>query len=352
MATKKSRFREEAGADDLTNRTEQSYNTREASGKYNDYFTDDMPLSKWVCTEAGHILDVIPFLAGDNHPNVAPGKATHNVDVFVHFGIGVTESAYLCPARMGKGKCPICEFQAELKKQKNYDEEYVKSFNAKRRVVYNVCVYDTHKDEDAGVMIWEASHHLSEKNIMAIARNNRTGAFVKWADPDDGKTIEFARVGKGKSTNYEGFKFTDRDEPISDETLDDAIAIDDYLKYLTYEELVDVMGNMEIEKEEPLKEEAEDQATERTPSRQGRTSRVPKDDAPPATSTTQEDPPQRRSRHQEPDPETNATEEKGVDTEALPTRRLRRSAPETKEEPKTDSAETGTTLTRRQRRPR
>jgi len=342
MAKQKSRFRQEAGADDLTERTEQSYNTREASGKYNDYFTDDMPLTKWMCTEAGHILDVIPFIAGDNHPNVAPGKATHNVDVFVHFGIGVTESAYLCPARMGKGKCPICEYQAELKKQKNYDEEYVKSFNAKRRVVYNVCVYDTHKDEDAGVMIWEASHHLSEKNIMAIARNNRTGAFVKWADPDNGKTVEFAREGKGKSTNYVGFKFTDREEPISDETLDEAIAIDDYLKYLTYEELADVLGNPSVEAEAPLEETYEEASNppERS-ARSGRTSRV-RDDKP-ETKEPEDAPSTRRSRRSEPD---NGTEE-----EAPPTRRSRRSTPENKqEEAPAEKAETGTTLSRRRRR--
>lgn len=341
MATKKSRFRQEAGADDLTERTEQSYNTREASGKYNDYFTDDMPLTKWMCTEAGHILDVIPFLAGDNHPNVAPGKATHNVDVFVHFGIGVTESAYLCPARMGKGKCPICEYQAELKKQKNYDEEYVKSFNAKRRVVYNVCVYDTHKDEDAGVMIWEASHHLSEKNIMAIARNNRTGAFVKWADPDNGKTVEFAREGKGKGTNYVGFKFTDREEPITDEILDEAIAIDDYLKYLTYEELVDVLGNPSVETEELLeKEQTYEEASDPPPARTGRTSRV-RDNKP----EDKEEAPARRSRRSEPEP----VQEK---EEAPPVRRSRRSTPGNKkaEAPKEEKAETGTTLSRRRRR--
>jgi hypothetical protein len=344
MAQKKSRFRQEAGAaDDLTERTEQSYNTRESSGKYNDYFTDDMPLTKWQCTEAGHILDVIPFIAGDNHPNVGPGKATHNVDVYVHFGIGVTESAYLCPARMGRGKCPICEFQAELKKQKNYDEEYVKSFNAKRRVVYNVCVYDTHKDEDAGVMLWEASHHLSEKNIMAIARNNRTGAFVKWADPDDGMTIEFARKGKGKNTDYEGFKFTVRDEPITDETLDDAIAIDDYLKYLTYEELAEVLGDPGGGEEAPL-EETYEEATDRKPSREGRTSRVRNEDPP---ENKKEEPASRRSKRTEPEPDPepdNGTEEDP------PKRRSRRSTPENKQAEAGDKAETGTTLSRRRRR--
>jgi len=332
MAKKKSRFRQEAGENDLIQRTEQSYNTREASGKYNDYFTDDMPLQKWVCNEAGHILDVIPFIAGPNHPNVAEGKATHNVDVFVHFGIGVTESAFLCPARMGRGKCPICEFQAELKKQKNYDEEYVKSFNAKRRVVYNVCVYDTNKDEDAGVMIWEASHHLSEKNIMAIARNNRTGAFVKWADPDEGKTIEFAREGKGKSTSYVGFKFIDREAPITDEVLDNAIQIDEYLKYLSYDELKEVMGDPGKGEEALEEEENYEEVNERTPRRKKKEEK--EEEAP------------RRGRSIP----KNEEEEEEEEEEEAPRRRGRRSPPKEEEEnqeEQEEEQETGTRLRRR-----
>ena len=331
---KRSKFREMASEEDLTARTEQSYNSRESSGKYNDYFTDDMPLQKWMCNEDSHILDIIPWIAGPNHPNVAEGKPTHNVDIFVHFGIGVTESAYICPARMGTGKCPICEFQAELKKKKNYDEEYVKGFNAKRRVVYNILCYDTPKDEDAGLMIWEASHHLSEKNIMAIARNNRTGSFIKWASPDTGKTIEFQREGKGRNTTYIGFKFTDRTDrkgnpvEISDEILDEAINIEDYLDIKTYEELVEILGDPSEEQEEtplPEKEETYSEVEKRTPRRQV-------------------------IKESEKEPEKEPESEKEPEKEERPQRRSRRVTREvTREE---TQEETGTTLKRRSRRTR
>jgi len=329
MAKKKSRFRSEVGKDDLTNRTEQSYNTMESSGKYNDYFTDDMPLKKWYCNEGDHAVDIIPFIAGDNHPNVAPGKGTHNVDIFVHFGIGVTESSYICPARMGMGKCPICEYQSELRKQPNYDEKLVRSLNAKRRVVYNVLVYDTPADENEGVMIWEASHHLSEKNIMAISRNKRDGGWVDWASPDIGKTVEFERKGKGITTDYKGFVFRDRREPISDETLDDTIDISEYLDFKTYEELVEILGDTTITTDEPLEdEETYEEVVERTPRRSVR-----------QTSRTEK----------EPEPE------KEVEKEEDPAPRSRRSSrrssrSEAKEESKEEKAETGTSLRRRSRR--
>ena len=338
MAKSKSRFREQATEEDLLERTEQSYNNREQSGKFNDYLTDDMPLTKWKCTEGGHILDVIPFIAGDKHPNVAEGKPTHNVDLYVHFGIGVTESSYICPARMGTGPCPICEYQAELKKLKGIDEEFIKGFNAKRRVLYNIVCYDTPKDEAEGVQLWEASHHLSEKKIMAVAKNNRTGSFIKWASPDVGKTIEFSREGKSKNTSYEGLKFTDRDAPITDDDLDDAIAIDQFLDFKTYDELKDALGNVELPGEDkPLEESYEDSGTPTAEKRTPRTQRTP--------------------RTEKADPEPNEIKEiVEPDKEEAPVRRGRRNRgaePEKTEEPgKTEepATDTGTTIRRRGRR--
>lgn len=90
-------------------------------------------------------------------------------------------------------------------------------------------------------MWWESSYHLSEKNIVAIAKNNRTGEFIPFADPDEGKTIEFTREGKGVTTDYTGFKFVDR-EPIPDEVLDQAVCLDDYIQILSYDELKSVLG--------------------------------------------------------------------------------------------------------------
>ena len=338
MAKKKSRFREMATDDDLTKRTEQSYNNRESSGKYNDYFTDDMPLQKWYCGEGDHSVDVIPWIATAAHPNVKENKPTHNIDIFVHFGIGVTESAYICPARMGIGKCPICEFQAELKKRKDYDEDYVKSFNAKRRVVYNVLVYDTPKDEDAGMMLWEASHHLSEKNIMAIARNKRSGGFVKWTSPDVGKTVDFTREGKGKGTKYIGFTFVDREDAqgnqvvITDDILDETIEIEKYLDIKTYDELVEILGDVDVPENEPLpEEESYEEAVERTPRRGSR----------------------RGTQNVDEEKQEEKQEEK-TEVEEKPQRRSRRTRtkePEEKEKQE-EETETGTTLKRRGRRRR
>lgn len=241
MAEKKvSRFRQLSATvgSDLTKRVEESYATKDDNGKYRSYIKNDIPLKKWTCDEGEHIIDIIPFITEENNINGLPAdRFAHKIEVFVHFGIGMNENAYLCPSQTLGLPCPICEFRAQMKKQEDYDEKMYKELNAKRRVVYNLCVYDTTKTTQEDTMYWEASYHLAEAKIAAIAKNNRTGEFTPFADPDRGKTIEFARKGKGVLTDYVGFKFVDRQEPITDETLDKAVDFSKWIEIPTYEEL-------------------------------------------------------------------------------------------------------------------
>ncbi len=241
MAKKVSKFRQKVGKEDLAQRTKEAYETKDDSGKFQSYISSSIPLKQWKCDEGDHVIDIIPFLTGENNPNgLAPDVGAQKVEVYAHFGIGINENSYVCPAMTFPNqnkRCPICEYRMELRKSDDYDEEEFKSLAPKKRVVYQIVCYDTEKEEAKGVQFWETSHHLAEKNIAAIAKNNRTGEFVKYADPDDGKTIEFTRKGKGITTSYEGFKFTERPEPISDEILDMGVSLDDYIEVKSFKEL-------------------------------------------------------------------------------------------------------------------
>jgi len=237
---KVSRFRAAAGAaDDLVKRTKESYNSKDSSGKFELYISKDIPIPQWKCKEGDHILDILPWMAGPNHPTT-PNKGTYLLDVWVHKKVGVSESDYLCLSRNYGKPCPICEDLANLKKARTYDEQYVKDMSPKRRVVYCIQVYDSAKEEEAGPYWWEASHFLSEKNIVAIAKNRRTGGYIPFSNPDTGKTVEFTREGSGATnTKYAGFKFTDRDYVISDDLLDKVPPLEDYLIVLDYEDLAE-----------------------------------------------------------------------------------------------------------------
>lgn len=237
-----SRFRKTVGQGDLKKRTEESYNSKDDSGKFRGYIKSSIPIKQWKCDEGDHVIDILPWLAGKNNPNgLEENDGTHKVEVFAHYGIGVNENSYVCPQLTIGKPCPICEYRNAMKKEDNYDEDAFKALNAKRRVIYQVCVFDTPKTEAAGVMYWDASFHLAEKNIVALAKNNRTGEFIPFADPDKGKTIEFTREGKGITTDYTALKFTER-EPIPDDVLDQCVCLDDYIEILSYEELTNALG--------------------------------------------------------------------------------------------------------------
>jgi len=251
-----SRFRKLVGKGDLKKRTEESYATKDDSGKFRSYVSSTMPLKQWKADDGDHVIDIIPFITSEKNINKLPaGTGAHKVEVFVHFGIGMNENAYVCPALTLSKECPICEYRNAMRKQDNYDEAVYKALAPKRRVVYNVCCYDSTKDKANGVMFWESSFHLAEKNIVAIAKNKRTGEFIEFADPDVGKTIEFSKVGKGLNTAYEGFKFLDRDEIISDEILDKAVDPSDYIDILSYDELEKIFdGEASTKSESPKRE--------------------------------------------------------------------------------------------------
>ena len=241
---KKSRFRNAKGSskDEMISRTEESQKRQGGSGKWGDFLVDDFDGDKFTATEGNHLIDIVPYLAGANDPKLKEGDRSYMVDVYVHQKIGVNEDSILCPSSNYRGqRCPICEHQAKMRVSKQFDDDQIKELKPKRRVLYNVICYDTPEQESKGVQIWEASYHLTENEILSIARNRRGGGHVPFADPDDGKSIDFFREGKGASTRYKGYQFVDREgQVISDESLDAAYCLDELLDIKSYEEINEI----------------------------------------------------------------------------------------------------------------
>ena len=321
MAEKKSRFRNKAGSakDAMQRRTEESQKRAGGTNKWNDYLVDDFDGDKFVATEGDHLIDIIPYLTGENDPRFGADERSYMLDVYTHQKVGTTEDALLCPSSNYRGlKCPICEHQAKMKQSKMFTDDEIKALNPKRRCLYNVVCYDTIETERKGVQVWEASYHLTENEILAIARNRRSGGYIPFADPDEGKTISFFREGKGSSTRYKGYQFVEREIPISDEILEDAYCLDALLDRKSYDEILEMfMTNApEIPEEgghrraatDENEEEEEEQDRSRKP--RGRIA----------------------SRKPEPESEPEEEEEKPV----RKSRTARKSAPEPEEEPPFD----------------
>jgi hypothetical protein len=237
---KKSRFRSKEGSakDDILNRTEESVKRQGGSGKWADFLVPDFKGDKFVAKEGDHLIDIIPYLAGENDPKLKEGDRSYMVDVYVHQKVGVNEDSVICPSSNYRGKqCPICEYQAKMQQSKQFSDDDLKALKPKRRVLYNVICYDSPEQESKGVHVWEASYHLTENEILSIARNRRGGGHVPFADPDEGKSIDFYREGVGAATRYKGYKFVDREEVISDDDLDAAYCLDELLDIKSYEDI-------------------------------------------------------------------------------------------------------------------
>jgi hypothetical protein len=194
------------------------------------------------------------------------------LDIYVHNKVGINEDSYVCMSRTYGKPCAICEEQAELRKQDDFDEKYVKSLNPSRRVIYNISCLDSDTEFKKGIQIFEVSHWLFEKELAEQAKKPRGGGFVLFSDPDEGKTVFFRKTGNGPTTTkYSGFKFEDRAEPISDELLDSALCLDELIHIPSYDEVKNAFyGNdisEDIPEEEIVERRVEAEVTNRRPAK-------------------------------------------------------------------------------------
>lgn len=265
--------RREKYKESLTKRTEESFNTKDDSGRFKSIFKDDLGITTWVVKEGEHEIDIIPYMVGKNDPRVMTGKLevgdiSYSLNLWVHQGIGVTQDNYVCLSQNYRKPCPVCEFIEEQKNDEGFDEDLIKSLYAKKRVVYNVIVRDSIKEEEKGVQILEIAHWFMERHLVGIAKKPREGGFIPFSDPDEGKIIFFERAGSGKeNTSYIRHQFIDRKTTISDENLDKAKCLDSLIYIPSYNELstligfskhVETPGKGKEDKEEKQKETEDD----------------------------------------------------------------------------------------------
>jgi hypothetical protein len=256
-----SNLRQKMSSEALLERTAESHRRKNDYGKFGRFFRSpegSEDFKEWKCKEGEHIIDIIPFLAGKNHPHTPEGSPTYLIDVWVHQKVGINENDYVCMARNYNKPCPICDYiNAQKSRNSLLSPEEEQSLNPqqqallttareaalskcepKRRCLYNIVCYDSTKEQDSGVFVWEIAHFLFEKKILAIAREPRGGGFIPFTSPDNGKSIYFERQGSGSdNTQYLGHKFIDRPEPISDKILESAFTLDELILVPSYEDL-------------------------------------------------------------------------------------------------------------------
>ena len=226
-------------SDGLSKATQRSYDTKDSFGGGVNYLKKDAKVKLWNCNDGEHLLDIIPYVAGDNDPNVKNGDPQYVLDVWVHKGVGALQQSFVCPQKNFKNRCPICEKQLQMRKSGDYSDEEIKDLNPKRRTMYNVFVWDSKEEIRKSVQVWEVSHFFFEKHLAELSKRPKGGGFIIFSDPDNGKSISFKKKSKGQNMEFLGHRFEDRDEEgeITDEMLDSALCLDELIHIPTLKEL-------------------------------------------------------------------------------------------------------------------
>ncbi len=198
---------------------------------------------------------------GDNIVRILPGTwldaPDYSYDIWVHYGIGADNQAYLCLNRMKNKPCPLCEARATAEQQGETD--VAKDLKPTKRVA--AWIIDR-KDEDAGPVLWPMPITI-DKEIEGRRIHKRTGEILPIDDPNEGYDIEFHRKGTALNTKYTGVDIS-RD---SSSLHDDPDVVDEWIDfivenelpsafvYYTYEQISNAYNARPIEQPEDDKEE-------------------------------------------------------------------------------------------------
>lgn len=136
------------------------------------------------------------------------GSADHyGYDLFVNYGIGIDEQAYLSLKEMKKLPDPLDEARREA--EKDGDKKLADSLKPSKRVAFYVI---DRMAEDEGVQLWPAPWTV-DKAFCGIAIDEESGAATMVDHPDEGYDITFYKEGTGMMTKYPAEKMRIKRQP-------------------------------------------------------------------------------------------------------------------------------------------
>jgi hypothetical protein len=211
-----------------------SARANQSSKDFDTYLKSDVKI--WKPNDGANTIRVLP-------PTWDKPKH-YGIDLFVHFGVGPDEQAYLCLFKMKGEACPLCDALQQERggRGKGRDEEqYLKDLEPTKRVLFYLIDRDHEKE---GVQAWAAPWTI-DRDTTKVSVDRRTGDVLPIDDPQNGYDLEFDRTGKGINTKYVGLAISRRSSPLGDNRwLDYAIEnpLPSILEYYSYEHIEQVFG--------------------------------------------------------------------------------------------------------------
>ena len=178
---------------------------------------------------------------GDNNIRFLPPTWEHpehfGMDVFVHYGIGSDNQAYLCLDKMKGETCPVCEEKKQA--DKAGDSDYARELSANKRVLVWLIDRD---NEETGPQLW-AMPWTVDRDIATLCIDKRTREILFIDSPDEGYDVTFTKTGAKMKTKYIGVKVARRPSPLSDD--DDVVG--EWMDYITENSLPDTLQYFDAE---------------------------------------------------------------------------------------------------------
>jgi len=202
---------------------------------------------------------------GDNAIRILPPPPdkrddwkAYGITLYVHYGIGADEAAYLCTDKMRGEPCPVCEERARAKSAG--EEELVQEL----RPVQRVAIYLIDRDQEGkGPLIWNMPSTI-DSDICGRSVDKKTGEIYAVDDPVNGYDVTFIREGQGQTTKYKSIEIARRSSPLSE---DEGVAakwlqyvcdnsIDEKLVYHDYDHVKNALSGIAAQAESTDKDES------------------------------------------------------------------------------------------------
>ncbi len=156
----------------------------------------------------------------------------------VHYRIGVAGDKFLCPMRMWRDPCPICEERASLYENGDPDKAVVKPLFPTSRCLFLIVDYNNDSTIDEGLKLLDAPYGV-EQEMLKQSKDQRSGEVIDLSEKAEGyRTLFFACENPGKPhAKYSGYKLEKRDA-LKPEWLAQAFDLSTILIVPTYSDIL------------------------------------------------------------------------------------------------------------------
>ena len=245
------RFRK--GKEDLVRAQEEGMNIPDRQSYGSVYDRDKFPegFQMWRCEPGKHIIDVVPFFAGPDHPRVIRGEIKEgssavNVYVWVYKNVGPMNLQIVAPFKNYSQADPIAEYISSMR-GKMTKSEY-SEIAPKDRLIFLIYCRDSVEEMEKGIQGWDISPFFIKKNLESLQYDKNTGEIIPYTCLEKGMSIYFEmssgmftdeKTGdKRKRVDYFGWELIKRKTGIPDNVVEQIFPLDSIIKMRpTYEEI-------------------------------------------------------------------------------------------------------------------